>query len=453
VEVVALDEAGQRLSGATGEVTLSVDGTGPLLGDTSVAFQDGVAHFGGLRIPEAGAGNTLVAESANLASATSQPFDIVQGQPSTPAAVDGGIAGRQFGQVTEADSNGNFLVAWTQFRGDDTQLEVRVRRFAPDGTPLGAAFPVATGFLDNNPALACGPDGSFVISWTRSTDGNATTRIFARRYDAADQPSGPELAVSPGQFDYESHSAVVVHPDGGFAIAWTGVTNPSPASAWARTLSADGAPTQAAFPVNATPQAVSVGVDVAGDAQGGFTVVWDVEGQSVVGRRFAPDGTPRGGELLLLSGHELQEGPRIAMTPSGSFVVVYNTTDLGRHVVSARLFDTAGQPKGDELDLSAAGDLAIEPSVTISDDGWFVAAWTVAGLGFPDTSLLRRYRPDGTPDGPTAALTTGADADYVPEVAINANGVVAAVWEGVQDDPPADIQSHVTLQIFHFATP
>lgn len=82
--VQAQDEAGNLGYNCQQAVTLSI-GTNPAggtpSGSTTVTTTNGTAAFGGLSIDKIGSGYTLVAKSANLAMATSAPFDITGAAP------------------------------------------------------------------------------------------------------------------------------------------------------------------------------------------------------------------------------------------------------------------------------------------------------------------------------------------------------------------------------------
>ena len=77
VRVFIQDAGGNTATGATNSITLVLNGGGVLNGTTSVAAVAGVATFSGLSAQTAGAGRTLTASAAGLASATSTVFEVV----------------------------------------------------------------------------------------------------------------------------------------------------------------------------------------------------------------------------------------------------------------------------------------------------------------------------------------------------------------------------------------
>jgi hypothetical protein len=90
IQVEVQDAAGNRVTGATDQITLLI-GTNPsggfLTGTTAVAAVAGLATFSDITIDQSGVGYTLIALGSGLVSATSNAFDI------TPAATTTTITG------------------------------------------------------------------------------------------------------------------------------------------------------------------------------------------------------------------------------------------------------------------------------------------------------------------------------------------------------------------------
>jgi hypothetical protein len=81
--------------------------------------------------------------------------------------------------------NGDFIVVWQQAApGDGAKLGIFARRYAPDGSSLGAIFQVNSTTLRDQyvPAIASKPDGGFVVVWTTpSLDGDGGG-VFGQKY-------------------------------------------------------------------------------------------------------------------------------------------------------------------------------------------------------------------------------------------------------------------------------
>ncbi|WNG38694.1 S8 family serine peptidase [Archangium violaceum] len=118
VRVAVQDSAGNIISGATPEVTLSLDNAAgaTLGGTTTVTASGGVATFSGLSVDKVGTGYALKANAAGLEPATSPTFNIVPNASETGRLVFRGTlnnaaAGASLGsvEVELQDSRGNVL--------------------------------------------------------------------------------------------------------------------------------------------------------------------------------------------------------------------------------------------------------------------------------------------------------------------------------------------------------
>ena len=142
---------------------------------------------------------------------------------------------------------------------------------------------------------------------------------------------------------------------------------------------------------------------IASDAAGNYTIVYtspgqDTNGNGVFGRRYTSAGVPLGNEFqinAIVVGN--QQTPRIAMAPTGEFVVVWNT-DASE--IFARIFDATGTPLAPEFIVSAttAGSQTA-PTVLMNPDGSFVVAWNGNGVPDPDGIYARRFDAAGNPLG------------------------------------------------------
>lgn len=79
IEVSVVDAFGNVVTAAADTVSLTLEGSGTLTGDTTVSASAGRARFDALSLSDLGSGYVLVASSDGLDSARSDPFDIVAG--------------------------------------------------------------------------------------------------------------------------------------------------------------------------------------------------------------------------------------------------------------------------------------------------------------------------------------------------------------------------------------
>jgi hypothetical protein len=162
------------------------------------------------------------------------------------SATDGGSS-----PAVAADAKGDFVVVWQRAGG------ISGRRYSSDGTPLDAQFDVVSAALPPlraTPAVASDAAGGFVVVW------DLNYGVEGRRYASSGAPLGSEFTVSTyasvptDMFLFETSSAprVAIGPGGDFVVAWNAYHQDT--TYWevlARRYDASGAPSGAAFQVNA----------------------------------------------------------------------------------------------------------------------------------------------------------------------------------------------------------
>ncbi|MCP3963712.1 MAG: ricin-type beta-trefoil lectin domain protein [bacterium] len=98
--------------------------------------------------------------------------------------------GTQSGPSVAVLADDRFVVVWHSAGSsgsDDDGWSIQGRRFAGDGTALGAEFQVNTDVAGTQwrPDVAAGPDGGFAVMWASDVEGSAATRSIPGRLFAA----------------------------------------------------------------------------------------------------------------------------------------------------------------------------------------------------------------------------------------------------------------------------
>lgn len=161
---------------------------------------------------------------------------------------------------------------------------------------------------------------------------------------------------------------------------------------------------------------------------------WSVQAQPVV---------PLGSELQVNTyTTNFQRAPRLAATPSGDFVVVWESRDqdYSGYGVFGQRFDSAGAPIGSELPINGQpGGDQLTPDVALDTSGSFVVVWTSSQSTGSDTDSrsvqMRRFDVSGVPlggDQQVNTFTTGVQQS--PAVAMALDGGFFVVWEGLDGD-------------------
>jgi hypothetical protein len=151
-------------------------------------------------------GSFVAVRAVNTAQPLVDGFDVqaqvydAAGRPQGLEITVAGGAGDQAQPIAAADADGRFLVLWRERASVvdpavDAQLAARL--FAADGTPAGAAFPVASARTgdQNSARLATNGRGDWAVSWRGETP--LGTYPFARRF--ATCPDG-KLCLAEGRF-------------------------------------------------------------------------------------------------------------------------------------------------------------------------------------------------------------------------------------------------------------
>jgi hypothetical protein len=302
--------------------------------------------------------------------------------------------------------SGGFVAVWSywdfEFPGPELHA-IRGRRFASDGAPLGPEFvvsPISGGSgqgVPSAPVASVDGGGGFVVAWAQDDPPyDGTAEIFARRYDAAGDPLGPEFRVNSYIPGNQLRPRIAHEPGGGFAIVWQSRGDGSGTSIMARRFDATGAALGLQFQVNTIEAGNQLRSGIGFDAQGDFVIAWeswapyggDTSEGSVQAQRFAADGTRAGVQFQVNETTAGEQGfPAVAVEPDGHFVVAWwsvggvpppSEFDPWWYggIVRARRFDPLGVPVGPEVQVNRHGVASrMTPALAAVPGGKYVLAW------------------------------------------------------------------------------
>lgn len=201
---------------------------------------------------------------------------------------------------------------------------------------------------------------------------------------------------------------------------------------------------------------------VASAPSGRFVVVWtDFSDRTSIplrARLFNADGTPRTDELLVepaQRGTFYESTQPVSMNAHGEFAVGFiargpsSRTGFTTDHVYVQRYDSDGQPLGARIDVDEVPTgrllnvyrkgLLNNPAIALNDEGEVVVAWTSIEytavenlLNVSSTNRLqtRRFRADGSADGPTTVIATQLVKNLNRElrIAMNPSGSYAVVY-------------------------
>lgn len=318
------------------------------------------------------------------------------------------VAGPQFEPAIAAVPDGGFFVAWTD--GFIPGENVFLRRFAANGLPLTVDLPVNTTVFGTQraPSVDTDAQGNVVVVWeSQNVIFGTDFTIFARRYSAAGVPLSGELQVSQTTTGQQHRPVVGVDPQGNFVVAWQVQGRDGSGDAVvARRFDAAGTALADEFLVNQHTTGDQTRPTVDRDAQGGFVVVWQSDGQDgsswgVYARRYSAAGGALSDEFLAnTTTFWFQERPAVSMVPDSRFIIVWQSgsQDGPDYGVYGQQYDASGARVGNEFRINTVTvGHQYMPAVSAQPSGGFVVAW--AQQESPQTTFTdvwaRRYGPFG----------------------------------------------------------
>jgi len=191
------------------------------------------------------------------------------------------------------------------------------------------------------------------------------------------------------------------------------------------------------FQVNVVTQGFQGTPDVARDAAGNFVVVWadsQGSGTEVKVRRYGAAGAPQSGEVLVWSVSHPEPRPRVAMTPQGAFVVVWQN-ESG---ISMRRFDRFAQPEGPAFLISPqTGTDKHNPDVVLDAAGNAVVVWD---QWQSRNVFLQRLDAEDRPQGDPLQVNQSAIGPRGnARLAQNAAGSLLVSWDDYRDAGAPDV--------------
>ncbi|MGG7565377.1 Ig-like domain-containing protein [Rhodovulum sp. DZ06] len=387
--------------------------------------------------------------------------------------------GQNYPQVT-ALAGGGYVVVWQTPNKDGDGEGIAARLYTDLGEPVGPEFLVNDAAVGGQtaPAVAATDDGGFVVVW--QTDAGARDDVYARKFAADGTALGASVEVSDGATYDDRAPTVTDLPGGGFVVGWmaNGATTVGYfQDFYLRHFNPDGSVAGAGFPANVTGE--NLAYQTEGDVTlaslapsatlpgGGYVAIWtdnesrDGSGDSVRGRIFDASGTPLATDFQVnVSTGADQDDAQVAGLAGGRFVVAWRDTgsaDGEGHGAMYRVYEADGTPVTGELTapqtiFNTQNNVAVEATA----DGGFYMTWTsihynnsAADLtdGYYSRGVFgRAFDADGVPTGPETLINESTNGDqYSYDVAGLATGDVVAVYVSGSGNEAGDADSWSVL--------
>jgi hypothetical protein len=122
------------------------------------------------------------------------------------------------------DPKGLVTAVWSEF-------DIMVRRFAPDGTPLGEKLVVSQKPADQSqlyPVVALLPGGGFVVVWTDTEQRDGSVwGLYGRTFTANETPVSGDLRINVTTAGYQYAPAIAAGAKGPVVVVWQQFTGDS----------------------------------------------------------------------------------------------------------------------------------------------------------------------------------------------------------------------------------
>ncbi len=387
-----------------------------------------------------------------LAAAVSWSFTAVDGQWGAAAKIENDDADDVEVWDIAIDAAGNGLAVWSQYFGG-TDEDVLSKRFTPAGgweTNPTVLETAPNAVFDLRLAIQAA-SGDAIAVWTRNLDPQTFQNQIIRfnRYAGGtgwNTVAGNVSDADPNILVYAP--AIAIDANGNALAVWTQeISFPTSANTWSRRYDAGTGSWE--MPVIIDNNAAYARTpDIAFDQNGNALAVWQQgpnQHWSVWSNRYTAATDSWGTAVLLENDDTCNTGaPKIAVDANGNAIAIWrqssdmmcNRSDLWANMYTAST-GTWGTPE--KIETDDAGSV-FNYRIAFDANGNAIAIWEQDDGPDTDPNIItniwsNRYTA-GTGWG-TAELVETDDAGnaWSPEIAIDANGNVLAVWQQTQGQP------------------
>ncbi|MFT3925248.1 MAG: metallophosphoesterase [Myxococcales bacterium] len=297
-----------------------------------------------------------------------------------------------------------------------------------------------------DPRIAAAPNGDFVTVWRDDSDGNGAGQIHARGFDKDGNPRFGEITVNSVAGGEQRKPDVAMDDNGNFVVVWEDDQDGNGSyQILARGFNANGTQKFADKTVNTVDDGQQYEPAIGMDSAGNFVVAWeddqDANGSfQILARGFTATGAQRFADFTVNTVAAGQQfNPAVALDNSGDFVVGWEDDQDNNNLfqIFARGFTATGAQRFAQLQVNTnAGGNHAKPQVAMDANGAFAVVWEddqdnngyyqIYARGFTLTGTQRF--------GVTTVNSVGGGQQYAPTIAMKSTGDFVVGWEDDQDD-------------------
>ncbi|MES2977694.1 MAG: calcium-binding protein [Pseudomonadota bacterium] len=298
------------------------------------------------------------------------------------------VAAASAGAVFRLDGEGRWVVQSSQ--GADTLDQVEALALQDGSIELErnefqVNSSVAVPF--NSSAVARLADGGFAVAWVGVSEVGTETAIRVQRFDASGARAGPETLIAPPGEGAQLSPSISGLDDGGLLVTW----------------------------VSRSPS-------------GNFST-------QVFAERFGAGGEPQGDPFLVSAGGTMQSDPQVVTLSSGGYVIVWRTNNVApdgstsTFTLLSQVFDAGGQRVGAETAFAVS---ASQPGIDAAADGGYWVTWAAFGRPEQTGIFAQHFTGSGEPAGDALRVSDIPSSSGLtplqPDLAELSDGSLVVTW-------------------------
>ncbi|MBN2087902.1 hypothetical protein JW758_06175 [Candidatus Peregrinibacteria bacterium] len=123
--------------------------------------------------------------------------------------------------------DGDYVMVWQSYQQDGSGTGIYGRHFSADGKKISDEFRANTFLIGNqsNPDIAMNEAGQYVIVWMSEGQNGFLKDIHAQIFNSEGEKIGKEIKVSSGERRIEDSPSVAIDRKGNFMVVWQGYKN------------------------------------------------------------------------------------------------------------------------------------------------------------------------------------------------------------------------------------
>jgi hypothetical protein len=290
------------------------------------------------------------------------------------------------GPSIASDSSGNFVITWMDGRNGQYGLnpDIYAQRYSSTGDALGANFKVNNdvGTDQTAPAISMDVDGNFIIAWTDYRDG-MYSNIYAQRFSGNGNTEGTNFKVNNDQASTHATPYICTDGSGNFVITWYDERNGyMDGDIYAQRYASNGTALGTNFKVNDEQNNFQQVPTISADYSGNFVITWhdyrNYPDLDIYAQRYSNDGSAQGinFKVSIDQGGVVQSYPSVSTDNSGNFVIAWRDDRNGKGNIYAQRYTNDGNTLGSNFRVTNTSDSEqSNPCIQIGN-GMIYTAWT-----------------------------------------------------------------------------